>query len=750
MESYYSDQPSHILYEGNNMIYIKNHNTSNSISISKNDFQMNNIDFKTIKSLSDFIEIYVYGILGIINLNNIPCIVYGSKYKLKAIILDQCLYKLVDIYYLPLINFNKEMRPELDEEFKYFKENILKVNLYFSYPYNMTELYINQDSKKMDEINSYLFNYELIIPFLLNKNIKNKHDFFTKFITGYFNCFVSSPILGNTLLIYYIYRKDTQFNYYECEFIIRYENDVYDYIYGMKIGNEKNDDDLFKKFTNKSGIIFDITNNIYIKNCLNDDILPYFDYIEYDQDNMKSDSIINFLEENNKEIKKLNYYFTCKDPLTGKSNNKYKQEESNQDGICIFIFDDFQDLTKFNKELSMFLLENYFSKYQLKKDFKNQKENYVNTKKLEKFDALILSLKRLSDKFYKHSNNITKMSFKPFIYKSQLFNKSIPQDLKLKLFIGTYNVSAMKKEILISKFNINYFLFPEKISKYLSKDNLPDLYVISFEEIVELNAGNVLISSNDDLIEIYKSKIVSELCKNESYDFLMQKNLVGILIFILVKSKLHDEIKNLNITETKTGILGFGNKGNYMVKFKFKNKDFVFVTGHLSAGDEKNDFDKRTNELTNIFQNLTEDNKTMKNLLYFICGDLNFRIDLPKEKFYQICSYNYNYKNKDKEKGISEIQAKKCIYELKKYDEMSLIKEKFSDYNLKEGTINFPPTYKYIKESLIYNDKRTPSWTDRILYKGDKSVKCIFYDSIDLYISDHKPIVGLFEIDFIQ
>jgi hypothetical protein len=272
----------------------------------------------------------------------------------------------------------------------------------------------------------------------------------------------------------------------------------------------------------------------------------------------------------------------------------------------------------------------------------------------------------------------------------------------------------MKKEILISKFNIKHFLFPEKTSKYLSKDNLPDLYVISFEEIVELNAGNVLISSNDDLIEIYKSKIVSELCKNESYDFLMQKNLVGILIFILVKSKLHDEIKNLNITETKTGILGFGNKGNYMVKFKFKNKDFVFVTGHLSAGDEKNDFDKRTNELTNIFQNLTEDNKTMKNLLYFICGDLNFRIDLPKEKFYEICSYNYNnnYKNKDKEKRISEIQAKKCIYELKKYDEMSLIKEKFSDYNLKEGTINFPPTYKYIKESLIYNDKRTPSWID--------------------------------------
>ena len=703
MESYYENQPSHTIYEGKNMIYIKNNNTSNSLSISKNDFQMNNIDFKTIKSLSDFIEFYVYGILGIIKLNNIPCIIYGSKYKLLAFILDQCLYKLEDIYYMPLINFNKEMKSELDEEFKYFKEKILKVNLYFSYPYDMTELYMNQDSKKMDEINSYLFNYELIIPFLLNKNIKNKHDFFTKFINGYFDCFKSSPILGHTLMIYYIFRKDTKFNYYECEFIIRYENDVYDYIYGMKIGNEKFDEDLFKKFANKSGIIFDITNNLYIKNCYNDDILPYFDYVEYDQDNMKSDSIINFLEDINKEIKKLNYYYTCKDPLTGKSSSKYRQEESNQDGLCIFVFDDFQDLTKFNKELSMFLIENYFSKYQIKKDFKHQKENYLNTKKIEKFHELILRLKMISDEFYKCTNNTTNISFKSFIYKSKSLDKNIPHDLKLKLFIGTYNVSAMKKEVITSKFNINYFLFPEKISKYLSKDNLPDLYVISFEEIVELNAGNVLISSNDDLIELYKSKIASELCKNESYDFLMQKNLVGILIFILVKSKLYDEIKNLNITETKTGILGFGNKGNYMVKFKYKNKDFVFITGHLSAGDEKKDFEKRENELSNIFQNLTEDNKIMKNLLYFICGDLNFRIYLPIEKFYEICNYNdnNNYKNKDKEKGISEIQAKKCIYELKKYDEMSLIKEKFSDYNLKEGTINFPPTYKYNKESLI-------------------------------------------------
>ena len=47
----------------------------------------------------------------------------------------------------------------------------------------------------------------------------------------------------------------------------------------------------------------------------------------------------------------------------------------------------------------------------------------------------------------------------------------------------------------------------------------------------------------------------------------------------------------------------------------------------------------------------------------------------------------------------------------------------------------------------IYNEKRTPSWTDRILFKEDKNIKCIFYDTLDLYISDHKPLVGLFNIN---
>ena len=78
---------------------------------------------------------------------------------------------------------------------------------------------------------------------------------------------------------------------------------------------------------------------------------------------------------------------------------------------------------------------------------------------------------------------------------------------------------------------------------------------------------------------------------------------------------------------------------------------------------------------------------------------------------------------------------------------MNIVKETLKKEKLYEEKIVFPPTYKYNKMSTTYNSKRTPSWTDRILYKQDNIIKCLFYDTIDLYISDHKPLVGLFQIN---
>ena len=142
--------------------------------------------------------------------------------------------------------------------------------------------------------------------------------------------------------------------------------------------------------------------------------------------------------------------------------------------------------------------------------------------------------------------------------------------------------------------------------------------------------------------------------------------------------------------------------------------------------------------MNEIFNNIYENKNG--NILYFISGDLNFRIELPKEKFNEICTGN-------SQGVVNEYQAKEKIDILKKYDQMNKVKEAFKKEKLYEEKINFPPTYKYEKMKINYNDKRTPSWTDRILFKKDDNIKCVFYDTIDLYISDHKPLVGLFEIN---
>ena len=57
IEEYTDTPPSHIIYEGKNYIYIKNEITLNTLSISKNNLEMNNINIQTFKNIFDFNKI---------------------------------------------------------------------------------------------------------------------------------------------------------------------------------------------------------------------------------------------------------------------------------------------------------------------------------------------------------------------------------------------------------------------------------------------------------------------------------------------------------------------------------------------------------------------------------------------------------------------------------------------------------------------------------------------------------------------
>lgn len=380
------------------------------------------------------------------------------------------------------------------------------------------------------------------------------------------------------------------------------------------------------------------------------------------------------------------------------------------------------------------------------------------------------------------------------------------------LFILTYNVCGMNKEI-INSINFSELLFPEQADKYISSKNskkkYPLFFCIGLEEVINLNAKNVIIGGEKEKYALWEEKITSELKSKNNYVLLTKSSLVGILFFIFVQASEVSKISNIKSTKTKTGFYGqLGNKGSCFVEFEYKNKKYGFNSGHLAAGENIKSNNERKINLLNILNHKSDKNSQefYQNDFYFILGDLNFRV---KNSIKIIHKWLFNIKfegnknskmenlnedkkiidnknndnnsnniqkneneNKDVESNASsnytsnitedEEKLDDTFYHVDeklfmkdfgsdylKYDQLNIYKEELTKFNIKESNILFYPTYKYAKKSNNYNlSKREPSWTDRILFKGNKSIKSVLYNRINVDYSDHKPVFSIFEINY--
>jgi len=380
------------------------------------------------------------------------------------------------------------------------------------------------------------------------------------------------------------------------------------------------------------------------------------------------------------------------------------------------------------------------------------------------------------------------------------------------LFILTYNVCGMNKET-INAINFPELLFPEQANNYFSSKNnkkkYPLFFCIGLEEVINLNAKNVIIGGEKEKYALWEEKITSELKSKNNYILLTKSSLVGILFFIFVQASEISKISNINSAKTKTGFYGqLGNKGSCFVEFEYKNKKYGFNSGHLAAGENIKNNNERKINLLNILNHKSDktSQEFYQNDFYFILGDLNFRV---KNSIKIIHNWLFNIKfngnqnskmekvnenknsiqnnidnsnnndnnvqkneNKDVESNsysnytsnITEVEEKldDTFYHIDeklfmkdfgndylKYDQLNIYKEELTKFNIKESNILFYPTYKYAKKSNNYNlSKREPSWTDRILFKDSKSIKSVLYNRINVDYSDHKPVFSIFEINY--
>lgn len=244
----------------------------------------------------------------------------------------------------------------------------------------------------------------------------------------------------------------------------------------------------------------------------------------------------------------------------------------------------------------------------------------------------------------------------------------------------------------------------------------------------------------------------------------------GIQFGLFAKKSFLKEIEEIAIADVTCGIGNvFHNKGaiaaflkvkarNQLEGKKSKSLRMVFVTAHLAAHVKNSDardsdFWRISSELEaqapeGFLPRRTPDqveNAGNDSFLFnsvdrvFFCGDLNYRIDLPRElaEFKILKDGDNSFSEKEYVELMLHDQLKKTIAACTAFPGFA------------EGKIAFSPTFKFDKETASYDTshkQRIPAWTDRILFKP-LGTRVLEYSSVpDAQHSDHRPVYGTFRV----
>uniref|UniRef100_A0A3Q3DEE9 Synaptojanin-1 n=1 Tax=Hippocampus comes TaxID=109280 RepID=A0A3Q3DEE9_HIPCM len=299
-----------------------------------------------------------------------------------------------------------------------------------------------------------------------------------------------------------------------------------------------------------------------------------------------------------------------------------------------------------------------------------------------------------------------------------------------------------------------------------SKANPVDIFAIGFEEMVELNAGNIVSASTTNQ-KLWAAELQKNISRDHKYVLLASEQLVGVCLFVFIRPQHAPFIRDVAVDTVKTGMGGAtGNKGGVAIRLLFHTTSICFVCSHFAAGQSQ--VKERNDDYNEITRRLSF---PMGRLLYshdyvFWCGDFNYRINLPNEEVKELI----------RQQNWDALTAGDQLFDQKN---AGMVFRGFI-----EGKLDFAPTYKYDLFSEDYDTSekcRTPAWTDRILWKrrkwnfnktaeemnvvGAVSTSAEYEDDADypwspgtlkyygraeLKTSDHRPVVAVMDVDILE
>lgn len=320
------------------------------------------------------------------------------------------------------------------------------------------------------------------------------------------------------------------------------------------------------------------------------------------------------------------------------------------------------------------------------------------------------------------------------------------EPVPLKVFAGTWNVNGGKNMHNVAfrdNNSLDAWLFPKAL---LDADSLNyDLIAVGFEEIVDLNASNLVKASttNQRLWRDGLKRSVDQFQQTkfgpnaENFVVLCCEQLVGVCLILFCRASLLASVRDLAIGEVKTGMGGAtGNKGSIAVRLTVNSTSLCFVCSHFAAG--QNEVPARNSDFHTAFRRIRfpMGRTVQQHDVIFWLGDFNYRISLSGE-------------------DVKRAVRKNNFAHLSEHDQLTQQKELGNVFaGFKEGPLHFAPTYKYDTFSDDYDTSekcRSPAWTDRVLWMdSDNLVKLIHYGRSELKTSDHRPVFAIFQLDTIK
>lgn len=323
----------------------------------------------------------------------------------------------------------------------------------------------------------------------------------------------------------------------------------------------------------------------------------------------------------------------------------------------------------------------------------------------------------------------------------QARNKDFTEPKDVKVFCGTWNVNAKKPTE-----DIGLWL---KGSKAIV-DNPPDLYAIGFQEIVDLNAHNLVVDHNAN--DVWEETVAAALPGD--YIKLATKHLVGVSLVVFVRKDKYTAIRQVRASSIGVGIMGVGgNKGGVAIRLRMYDSTIVFVNSHLAA--HQSNSAGRNSDFHSICKKLTFIDKDDKNIKTAATANTKKAYEkdgstiMEHDKIFWIGDLNYRLTCTDLDAVYKRIDVMDYKF-LLEHDQLLIEKKAGRCFDgFEEAPVTFAPTYKYQPGTPLYErredkKKRFPAWCDRVQWKGE-GIKVEMYNRAELHCSDHKPVYALFQ-----